>query len=118
MFTIDDYILSQTPDSSSNLILHPHHVCVLCNFSPEALRLNEMIFETMYHAAVETSMELAKDLGHYLTFPGSPASQGKLQFDLWGKEVRDLNFHYHVMFLTFTFSIITSVVLFLSTDGL
>merc|ERR1719240_1085458 len=29
-------------------------------------------------------MELAKELGAYQTFAGSPASQGKLQFDLWG----------------------------------
>ena len=27
---------------------------------PEAVRINELIFETIYHAAMETSMELAK----------------------------------------------------------
>merc|ERR1719352_58500 len=30
-------------------------------------------------------MELAAVEGHYETYKGSPASQGKLQFDLWGK---------------------------------
>lgn len=29
-------------------------------------------------------MKLAKEKGAYESFPGSPASQGKLQFDLWG----------------------------------
>ncbi|QRW06794.1 ribonucleoside-diphosphate reductase subunit M1 [Ceratobasidium sp. AG-Ba] len=52
--------------------------------SPEARELNLQIFETIYHAAVEASNELAEAQGAYSTFPGSPASQGKLQFDLWG----------------------------------
>ena len=54
--------------------------------SPEALDLNTKIFETIYHAAMETSMELAKEQGPYETFKGSPLSQGKFQFDLWGKK--------------------------------
>ena len=32
---------------------------------PQAVRLNELIFETIYHAAMETSMEMAKEKGHY-----------------------------------------------------
>lgn len=91
--------------------------------SPEAAEINVRIFETMYHAALEASMEISKkraDLvaelkstpvsearraqilthlnlkdceaanvdgqwpGAYSTFAGSPASQGLLQFDLWG----------------------------------
>jgi ribonucleoside-diphosphate reductase subunit M1 len=52
--------------------------------SPDARRLNKDIFETIYHAALEASCELAKEEGHYQSFPGSPASQGELQFDLWG----------------------------------
>ncbi|KAG9119396.1 ribonucleoside reductase large subunit Cdc22, partial [Ceratobasidium sp. 392] len=52
--------------------------------SPEARQLNIQIFETIYHAAVEASAELAEARGAYSTFAGSPASQGKLQFDLWG----------------------------------
>lgn len=46
--------------------------------------LNRNIFETIYYAAVSESVELAKKFGPYQTFYGSPASQGKLQFDLWG----------------------------------
>jgi len=53
--------------------------------SPAAQALNEQIFETIYHAAVEMSAELAAEFGPYETFQGSPASQGKFQFDLWGK---------------------------------
>jgi ribonucleoside-diphosphate reductase alpha chain len=52
--------------------------------SPEATMLNKQIFETIYHAAVEESCALAEQLGAYESFSGSPASQGLLQFDLWG----------------------------------
>lgn len=52
--------------------------------SPEAARLNREIFETIYHAAITTSCELAREFGAYSTFRGSPASEGRLQFDLWG----------------------------------
>ena len=51
--------------------------------SPEAKRLNTDIFETMYHAALTESCIMAQEDGPYETFQGSPASQGKLQFDLW-----------------------------------
>ena len=83
--------------------------------SDEAKHLNKLIFETIYHAAIEQSMVIAKtryetinnsDLtdeqktiylnsnefdpsidskypGAYSSFENSPASQGKLQFDLW-----------------------------------
>lgn len=51
--------------------------------SDEARKLNRDIFETMYHAAAEASVELARKYGAYETFKGSPASQGRLQFDLW-----------------------------------
>lgn len=54
--------------------------------SEQAKKLNEDIFETIYFAACESSCELAERLGHYETYPGSPASQGKLQFDLWGRK--------------------------------
>jgi ribonucleotide reductase alpha subunit len=54
--------------------------------SPEAARMNVMIAQTMYHAAIETSAELAREFGAYSSYEGSPASQGKLQFDLWGVE--------------------------------
>ena len=52
--------------------------------SPEAADLNQRIFEHMYFAAVEMSASIAKVEGPYSTFKGSPASEGKLQPDLWG----------------------------------
>ena len=52
--------------------------------SPEAADLNQRIFEHMYFAAVEMSASIAKVEGAYSTFNGSPASEGKLQPDLWG----------------------------------
>ena len=97
-------------------------------YSEEAKVVNKMIFETLYHAALEKSNELAihrksyvenmqiekenididnmnpddfikEDIivaeirklspmraGAYSSFEGSPASMGKLQFDLWGIE--------------------------------
>jgi ribonucleoside-diphosphate reductase alpha chain len=51
--------------------------------SPEALRMNQLIFEHMYFAAVEASASMAVDQGAYETFEGSPASKGQLQPDLW-----------------------------------
>lgn len=52
--------------------------------SPEALDLNAKIFETIYFAACQESKNLAIKDGAYETFPGSPASKGVLQFDMWG----------------------------------
>lgn len=54
--------------------------------SDEAKALNREIFETIYFAACSASNELAQVEGPYSTFAGSPSSQGKLQFDLWGVE--------------------------------
>jgi ribonucleoside-diphosphate reductase alpha chain len=88
--------------------------------SEQAKEVNKLIFETIYHAALEKSNELSlercivlknmlsdlvprsklldyinkfeydclkrtnKDLlGAYMSFEGSPASQGTLQFDMW-----------------------------------
>lgn len=53
---------------------------------PRAIEVNALIFETIYHAAMETSFELAQKDGPYESFPGSPLSQGKFQFDLWEKK--------------------------------
>eukprot|EP00607_Mallomonas_marina_P002287 CAMPEP_0182440492 /NCGR_PEP_ID=MMETSP1167-20130531/87103_1 /TAXON_ID=2988 /ORGANISM="Mallomonas Sp, Strain CCMP3275" /LENGTH=480 /DNA_ID=CAMNT_0024634469 /DNA_START=1037 /DNA_END=2476 /DNA_ORIENTATION=+ len=53
---------------------------------PEARRLNRDIFETMYFAALNASCDLAARDGTYETYVGSPASEGRLQFDLWGVE--------------------------------
>ena len=61
-------------------------VFILCGlpFDCEESRLmNAHIFETMYHAALEASSELAEVEGSYESFEGSPASQGILQPDMW-----------------------------------
>lgn len=52
--------------------------------SSEARSMNQRIFETIYHAALEASCELAEKYGTYETYKGSPASKGKLQYDMWG----------------------------------
>lgn len=52
--------------------------------SKEARGLNKDIHETIYFAAMEASMELAKKDGPYETFKGSPISKGIFQFDMWG----------------------------------
>ena len=51
--------------------------------SDRAKEVDRLIFETMYHAAMERSMELARDTGEYESFSGSPLSKGLFQFDLW-----------------------------------
>jgi ribonucleoside-diphosphate reductase alpha chain len=52
--------------------------------SEEASKLNKDIFETIYHAALTESNAQAVKHGSYESFNGSPASQGELQYDLWG----------------------------------
>lgn len=52
--------------------------------SEEAKSLNKEIAEAMYYAALEASCSLSEKYGYYETFPNSPASQGILQFDMWG----------------------------------
>ncbi len=52
--------------------------------STEARGLNTDIHETIYYAAMESSMELAKEHGSYESFKGSPVSKGIFQFDMWG----------------------------------
>ncbi len=51
--------------------------------APEAKQLNRDIFETIYFAALTASKDLARELGPYETYPGSPISQGIFQFDMW-----------------------------------
>jgi ribonucleoside-diphosphate reductase alpha subunit len=70
-------------------------------YSEQASEINRFIFETIYYAALKTSMQVAREryevlaaahnvgalaesAGAYASFIGSPASQGILQFDLWG----------------------------------
>lgn len=59
--------------------------------SEEAKKLNEDIFETIYFASMKASADLAKKLGAYESFEGSPLSEGKFQFNLWGFEDSQLS---------------------------
>ncbi|MCF6294968.1 MAG: ribonucleoside-diphosphate reductase subunit alpha [Flavobacteriaceae bacterium] len=59
--------------------------------SDEAKKLNKDIFETLYFAAVTTSMEEAKEDGPYQSYKGSPISKGKFQYNLWGIKDEELS---------------------------
>ncbi|MEN8764634.1 MAG: ribonucleoside-diphosphate reductase subunit alpha [Wenyingzhuangia sp.] len=59
--------------------------------SEAAKQLNKDIFETLYFAAVESSMEIASSKGAYSTFKGSPMSKGEFQFNMWGINDEDLS---------------------------
>jgi ribonucleoside-diphosphate reductase alpha subunit len=59
----------------------------------KARELNTAIFREIYRQAVWESFTLASEEGPYETFQGSPASQGLLQFDLWGKEDHTFDTH-------------------------
>ena len=66
-------------------------VFILCGlpFDCEDSRLmNAHIFETIYHASLEASSELAEVDGSYESFKGSPASEGILQPDMWEGETK------------------------------
>ena len=66
-------------------------VFILCGLPfdcEESRTMNAHIFETIYHAALEASSELAEVDGSYETFDGSPASQGILQPDMWEGETK------------------------------
>ena len=66
-------------------------VFIMCGlpFDCEESRLmNAHIFETIYHAALEASVELAETHGPYESFHGSPASEGILQPDMWDGETK------------------------------
>ena len=52
--------------------------------SEQAKEINKHIFETIYHASLEKSNEIAIVEGPYSSFEGSPTSKGILQFDMWG----------------------------------
>ena len=66
-------------------------------YSEEAKIINQNIFETIYHAALEKSSELSIKEGPYETFMGSPASEGILQFDLWNKAVTSNRYNWDEM---------------------
>lgn len=64
----------------------------------EAKILNKQIFETIYHAALESSMELAKKhKTTYSSFMGSPTSKGILQFDLWKAHVSNDRYNWDIL---------------------
>jgi ribonucleoside-diphosphate reductase alpha chain len=69
--------------------------------SDGAQNLNRVIFENIYYAACQTSIEISaqkttegywrgmpviENAGHYPSYSGSPTSKGKFQFDLWNVE--------------------------------
>lgn len=58
--------------------------------SPESRLLNKQIFETIYYGALEASCELAEKDGTYITYEGSPVSQGILQYEMWNVTPTDL----------------------------
>ena len=62
--------------------------------SEGAAKLNREIFENIYYAAMSMSISRTfqgfnhgtfETLGEYPSYPGSPLSQGKFQFDLWNE---------------------------------
>jgi ribonucleoside-diphosphate reductase alpha chain len=84
--------------------------------SPEAMKLNQDIFETMYFASLTASKDIARAIrreiikaeesstkegdtpkevpytaGAYETFVGSPLSKGILQFDMWETSEKDFS---------------------------
>lgn len=50
---------------------------------PRAIALDAEVMETIYHGALEASVELAAAHGAYPRYAGSPLSRGLLQPDLW-----------------------------------
>ncbi|MGC6429132.1 MAG: ribonucleoside-diphosphate reductase subunit alpha [Flavobacteriales bacterium] len=59
--------------------------------SPEAKKLNEEIFETIYFASLTSSCEVAKEEGAYESYEGSPISQGIFQYNMWNAKDEDLS---------------------------
>ncbi|MEE9349495.1 MAG: ribonucleoside-diphosphate reductase subunit alpha [Flavobacteriaceae bacterium] len=59
--------------------------------SDEAKTLNQEIFETIYFAAVTSSMEISKANEPYSTFKGSPMSEGEFQFNMWNIKEEELS---------------------------
>lgn len=54
--------------------------------NPKAIKLNQDIYAVIYYHSLKKSMELATSEGPYTYFKGSPASEGRLQPDLWKVE--------------------------------
>jgi ribonucleoside-diphosphate reductase alpha subunit len=59
--------------------------------SDEACEINKEIFETIYFGSMSASVDLAQRDGYYPTYIGSPLSEGKFQYNLWGVNDIDLS---------------------------
>jgi len=59
--------------------------------SEKAKELNQDIFETIYFAALNASVEESKKEGPYKTYKGSPISKGEFQHNMWGVEDKELS---------------------------
>lgn len=66
--------------------------------SLQAKEINKKIFEIIYKGAVDESIDLARKDGIYSSYQGSPASNGRLQFDLWGVDRSKLHFKWEDTF--------------------
>ena len=60
---------------------------------PQTKQLNKMIFACMYWNSLAQSVIMSARDGPFETFVGSPTSEGKLQFDLWADEFKELKKH-------------------------
>ena len=58
----------------------------------DAQKLRFYIFERMYYECLKASVELAKEKGPYETFKDSPASLGKLHFDMCRDEGQKISY--------------------------
>lgn len=54
--------------------------------SEEAKEINRRMFAAIYYGSLDASADFSKANSPYETYEGSPASEGILQFDLWGVE--------------------------------
>jgi ribonucleoside-diphosphate reductase alpha chain len=59
--------------------------------SEKAKELNKDIFETLYFAALNASVEESKKDGPYKSYKGSPISKGEFQHNMWGVEDKELS---------------------------
>ena len=59
--------------------------------SEKAKELNQDIFETLYFAALQASVEESKKDGPYKTYKGSPISKGEFQHNMWGIKDEELS---------------------------
>jgi len=59
--------------------------------SKQSKKLNQDIFETLYYAAVESSMEMARVSEPYSSYQSSPMAEGQFQFNLWGIQEDELS---------------------------